>query len=131
MLRGCFPTVLKATRNLNIIRLMVSLVPLRFNLRDSAHVCSAQFCHLNHFCHSSPLLSTFVNTEVYSFVNNINHLCRYRRGHYFSQPRPTTFVNRNCIAYLRVLCSVTLRSNQLVFCNLLIRFYSQQKELNG
>ena len=78
-------------------------------------VCSAHFCHLNHFCHSSPvlsihinrfcqprhfcqLLSTFVNSELTSFVNNINHLCRYRRGHYFCQQGPTTFVDATMVS---------------------------------
>ena len=47
-------------------------------------------------------------------VNNINHLCRCRRGHYFCQQGPTTFDNRDCIAYLQVLHSVTFLSNQLI-----------------
>ena len=46
---------------------------------------------------TSPLLSTFVKSEVTSFVNNINHLCRYIRGHYFCQQGPTRYVTRNFI----------------------------------
>ena len=77
-------------------------------------------------------LITFVNSELTSFVNNINHLCRYRRGHYFCQQGPTTFVNRNCIAYLRVLGSVTIWSNQLILVvcfNILCRIFYNKKNI--
>ncbi len=83
----------------------------RICLQDSDNVCSAHFCHLNHFFHIPPVfcqfisttfvnLTTFVNSEVTGFINNITHLCRYRRGHYFCQRGPTTSVNRNFI----ILC---------------------------
>ena len=80
------------------------------SLRFITHVCSAHFfspqpllSQLTSFVNSyqpllstSPLLSTFFNSELTSFVNNINHLCRFRRGHHFCQQGPTIFVNRNC-----------------------------------
>ena len=62
-------------------------------------VCSAYFCHLNHFCHSSRLLSIHINhfcqphrfcqllsTQSSPILSHINHLCHYGRGHYFCQP---------------------------------------------
>ena len=62
-------------------------------------VTSTTFVTAHQFCQFISAafvnLTTFVNSELTSYVNNINHLCRYRRGHYFCQQGPTTFVNRN------------------------------------
>ena len=66
--------------------------------RDTAALYSRQYSFVNSYqpiLSTSPLLSTFVNSDLTSFFNNINHLCPYRRGHYFCQQSPTTFVNRN------------------------------------
>ena len=63
-------------------------------------VCSAYFCHLNHFYRSSRLLSifisttfvnltAFVNSELTSFATHINHLA------YVTTDEVTTFVNRS------------------------------------
>ena len=70
-------------------------VRAHFQKSSRMTLCSAQFCHLNQpllshltsFVNSyqpllstSPLLSTFVNSELTSCVNNINDLCRYYGG---------------------------------------------------
>ena len=94
-----------------------------FNLTENVFVVSiAHFCHLNHFCHSSPVLSIHIN--------------RFYQPHHFCQPlstqsspvlstisttyvaadEVTTFVNKArpllstvmLCSYLCVLCSVTL-----------------------
>ena len=86
----------------------------------SEHECTAHFCHLNHFCHSSPVLSIHVNHCCQP--HHFRQLLSIQRSPVFkNKPRmslqtrslpcqqgPTTFVNRDCIAYLRVLCTVIL-----------------------
>ena len=96
----------------------------------------ANFCYLNHFCHSSPVLSIRIN----HFVNlttfaNFDQL----RGHQFFSKISTTCVAEDevttfliqprpllstaiVLSYLRVLCSLTLGSNQSGFDNIIIRF---------
>ena len=58
-------------------------------------VTSTTFVTAHQFCQF--ISTTFVNSGLTSFVSNINHLCRYRRGHYFCQQDPTTLVNCNCM----------------------------------
>ena len=57
---------------------------------------------------TSPLFPTFVNSELTSFVNNINHLCRYRRGHYFCQQGPTT-LNLSTVIVLSIIIIIITR----------------------
>ena len=82
---------------------------ISFSWRMSKDVCSAHFCHLNHFVTAHQFcqfistvfvnLTTFVNSEVTSFVNNINHLCRYRQ---YPSSQPELSGTARCI--LELLC---------------------------
>ena len=84
-------------------------------------VTSTTFVTAHQFCEFISTafinLTTFINfcqLRPHQFCQQYQPLMSYRRGHYFCQQGSTTFVNRNFIAYLRVLCSVTILSNQLV-----------------
>ena len=97
-------------------------LPIKFVLANhrtrNAHVCSAHFCHLttfvtvHQFCQFISTafvnLTTFVNSELTSFVNNINHLCRYRRSHYFCQQGPTT-LNLSTVIVLSIIIIIITR----------------------
>ena len=81
--------------------------------RHKGHGCSAHFCHLNHFCHSSPVLSIHINRFCQP-----HHFCQLLSTRnspvmstisttYVATDEVTTFVNkarplvnRNFIAYL-------------------------------
>ena len=88
---------------------------------SEADDCSAHFCHLNHFCHSSPVLSIHINpfcqphhfckllstqsSPVFSTISTI----------YVATDEITTLVNKarpllSTVIFLpiRVLCSVTI-----------------------
>ena len=93
-------------------------------------VCSANFCHLNHLCHSSPVLSIHIN----SFCQP-HHFCQLLSTQsspvlsttsttYVATDEVNTFVNKArpllstvifLPIYLRLLCSVTIWSNRLIF----------------
>ena len=108
--------------NHTIIQCMVnSVAPLVSNVWKWWR-CSAHLCHLNHFCHSSPVLSIHINRfcqphhlcqlRAHQFCQQyqpLRPLCRYRRGHYFCQQGPTTFVNRNFM----ILPMCAMRSHTL------------------
>ena len=68
-------------------------------------ITSTTFVTAHDFCQfkSSTFVSltSFVNSELTSFVTNINHLCRYGRGHYFCQPVRPLLSPANVVYFLR------------------------------
>ena len=92
------------------------------NFLQFRDVCSAHFCYLNHFCHSSPVLSIHINRFCQP-----HHFCQLVSPQsspvlstisttYVAKDEVTTFVNKArpllstliLRSYLWVLCSVTL-----------------------
>ena len=79
-------------------------------------VTSTTFVTAHQFCQFIATvvvnLITFVNSELTSFVNNINHLCRYRRGHYFCQQGPTTFSTVIVLPIIIIIAICSMRETR-------------------
>ena len=90
--QGC--RLISYTANKRLVTIETCVAPTF--VTSTTFVTAHQFCQFisTAFVNLTTFVN-FVNSELTSFVSNINHLCRYRRGHYFCQQGPTTFVNRN------------------------------------